>query len=272
VRSKFLPLIGLTGQPASTRIFSRFLRSLTLVTAGFSGVLALALPQAKPDLEYHDRGRYAEGIKPEPVSAYDIELISALVDYKEPADHLPDQLKLWFYLPSLSEANFVVRELDYRLYYWLDSVRPPASGWHAGGQNAFDWPTTTVLRPIDAHMDVYALGAVIRLGKKMPASIEDVAPAILYHSRLPDAIRGYLFTMRVNGDARLSCSVYGGGGKEPISTQMFRRIPGGRSFTEAWNAAGSQDDWYRVVCKGFFLDTNDPLEQTIRFYHKRTVK
>ena len=253
-------------------ILGRFLRYSTFVTVGLSVSLALAPAQAKSYLEYHNRGRYAEGIKPEPISAYDIELISALANYKEAANQLPDQLKLSFYLPSQSEVNFVVRELDYRLYYWLDSVTPPASGWHAGGQNEFDWPTTTVLRSIDAQMDMYALGAVIRLDKKMPASVEDVAPAILYHSKLPDAISGYLFTMKVNADARLSCSVYGGGGKDAISTQMFRRIPGGRSFTEAWNAAGAQDGWYSVVCKGFFLDTNDPLEQTIRFYHKRTVR
>jgi hypothetical protein len=257
-------------QPSLTPILGRFLSYLTLITAGLSGSLAPA--QAKPNLEYHDRGRYAEGIKPEPVSAYDIELISALVDYKESAAHLPDQLKVWFYLPGQSEVNFVVRELDYQLYYWLDSVKPPATGWHAGGQNEFDWPTATVLRPLDGQMDMYALGAVIRLGKKLPASVEDVAPAILYHARLPDAIRGYLFTMKMNEDARLSCSVYREGGKDPVTTQTFRRIPGGRSFTEAWNATGSQDGWYSVVCKGFFLDTNEPVEQTIRFYHKRTVK
>jgi hypothetical protein len=158
---------------------ARVLYYLILVTAELSASVVLARAQAKADLEYRDRGRYSEGVKPKPVSAYDIELISALVNHNEAADLLPDQLKLSFYLPEQVAVNFVVRELENRLFYWLDNVKPPAAGWHSGGQNELDWPTATVLRRLQGPMNMYALGAVIRLGKKTPASVEDVAPAIL---------------------------------------------------------------------------------------------
>jgi hypothetical protein len=231
------------------------------------------LNQTKAVLEYQDRGgRYAEGIKPEPVSGYDIELISVLVDYKDFTDHLPDQLRVRFYLPNQSEVNLIVRELDFQFYYWLDRVKPLTTTWRVGEQNEFDWPTGTVLRRLDETIDMYSLGVLIRLGKAMPAAVEDVAPAVLYHTKLPSVNAGYLFTMRTNGDARLSCSIYREGRIDPLMTQTFRRIPGGRSFTVPWNSSGSQEARYRLVCTGFFLDTNQPLEQTVRFYHKQTVR
>lgn len=229
--------------------------------------------KASTDLEYQDRGgRYAEGVKPAPVSGYDIELISVLVDYKEAIDRLPDQLRVQFYLPDQKHVGLIVREQDFRFYYWLDKVKPPSKAWRAGSQNEFTWPTGTVLRRLDEKMDMYELGVLIRLGKTMPASVEDVAPAILYNTKPPDSIRGYLFTMKTNGDARLSCSVYREGRTVPINTQTFRRIPGGRPFTVLWNTAGSHEARYMLVCTGSFLDTNHPLQETVRFYHKPTVR
>src|SRR6516164_822906 len=83
--------------------------------------------QASTDIEYQDRwGRYAEGVKPEPVSGLDVELVSFLVDYKDPTDHLPDQLRVRFYLPAQGEVDLIVREQDLRFYYWLDKVKAPS--------------------------------------------------------------------------------------------------------------------------------------------------
>ena len=39
---------------------------------------------AQLDLQYQQRGDRYEGVKPKPVSGYDIELISVLADYQEP--------------------------------------------------------------------------------------------------------------------------------------------------------------------------------------------
>ena len=102
--------------------------------------------------------------------------------------------------------------------------------------------------------------------------MEDIAPAILYHSRLPETVHAYLFTMKTNGDTRLSCSVYREGEAAAMMTQAFRRIPGGRPFTVRWDAQGAGEAGYTLVCKGYFLDTNQPVQQTVRFFHKPAVK
>lgn len=52
---------------------------------------------ADTNLDYQNRGDRFEGVKPKPVSGYDIEVISVLADYQEPATQLPDQLRIGFY-------------------------------------------------------------------------------------------------------------------------------------------------------------------------------
>lgn len=226
---------------------------------------------AESNLDYQNRGDRFEGIRPKPVSGYDIEVISALVDYQEPAEQLPDQLRVAFFLQGQAPVHLTVREQDYRLFYWMDKVKP-AKDWQAKSVNEFTWPTGTVLRQLDQKLNLYELGVLIRLRKGTPASVEDIAPAILYHARPPEKIGGYLFTMKTNGDARLSCKVYREGEPAELMTQSFRRIPGGRPFTVRWDAGGAQEGRYALVCKGYFLDTNQPLQQTVRFFHKPTVK
>ena len=63
--------------------------------------LLLVLPRilyAQPELEYQNRGDHYEGIRPKPVSGYDIEVISVLADYKDSTNQVPDQLRVKFYL------------------------------------------------------------------------------------------------------------------------------------------------------------------------------
>ena len=83
---------------------------------------------AESNLDYQNRGDRFEGVRPKPVSGYDIEVISVLADYQEPAEQLPDQLRIGFYLQSQTPVHLTVREQDYRLYYWLDRVKP-AKEW-----------------------------------------------------------------------------------------------------------------------------------------------
>jgi len=181
------------------------------------------------------------------------------------------QLRLKFYLKSQTPVNLTVRDQDYRLFYWMDKVRP-ARGWQVGWRNDFERPTAPVLKQLDAKLNMYELGVLVRLGKDTPRSVEEIAPAILYHSRLPDSVDAYLFTMKTNGDTRLSCSVYREGESVAIMTQAFRRIPGGRPFTVRWDAQGAGEAGYTLVCKGYFLDTSQPVQQTVRFFHKPMAK
>jgi len=118
---------------------------------------------------------------------------------------------------------------------------------------------------------MYDLGVLVRLRKESPASVEEVAPAILYYSQLPAKINGYLFTMKINGDARLSCSIYREGEASGVMTKTYQRIPGGRPFSVRWEVKDAQEGTYSLVCKGFFLDSNEPIQQTVRFYHRPRV-
>ena len=56
------------------------------------------------------------------VPGYDIEVLSALIEYKELATRLSNQLRVQFYLDHLADVHLIVREQDYRLVSWLDKV------------------------------------------------------------------------------------------------------------------------------------------------------
>jgi hypothetical protein len=87
-------------------------------------LLGSAITWADPqtDLLYQQRASRFEGIKAKPVSGFDIELLSARVDYKENSEQLGGRLHVRLYLQQGDEAHIVVRELDNQHYYWLDKV------------------------------------------------------------------------------------------------------------------------------------------------------
>jgi hypothetical protein len=222
-----------------------------------------------PNAEYQKRpGRY-EGIKPKPVAGYDIELLSARIDYTETADPMPDRLKIRFYLDASSDVFLYVRELDYKYYYWLDKVQPIVP-WTPGFNNVFEWPSIDVLRQLD-RLQMYDLGVVVRLGQSEPAAIEHVAPAIFYHSSVPPQVNGYLFSFRLNGAAHIIASVFATSKKDPVFREVFPRKAGGASFTVRWDASRAPVGLYRLVIGGWFSDTNQPINQTVIFFHQPLV-
>ena len=221
-------------------------------------------------LQYQNRGDRYEGIKPKPVSGYDIELISVLVDYQEKVEGMPDQLKVRLFLNEISPVNLVIREVDYKHYYWLDKARP-LQPWQLGFSNLFEWPTRDVLQKL-GRIKVYELGVVARLGKAQPSRIERVAPVILYHHRPPGLVEAYLFTFKTSGAARLTCTIYPETQSKPLFDRTFRRVRGGRPFTFRWDTTGVQSGAYRLVVDGYLLDTSAPLAQTVSFYHQPLVR
>jgi hypothetical protein len=225
---------------------------------------------AETHLQYRNRGDRYEGIKPRPVSGYDIELISVRVDYKEEGMQMPEWLKINFYLHRPSQVHVIVRELDYKYYYWLDKVQPPKP-WRPGFSNVFGWSTRDVIQQLDM-LQIYDLGVVARLERPEPSKVERVAPVILYYSQLPVTIDAYLFTLRISGDARLTCSIYKEGALEPLFTRFLRRQRGGRPFTVRWPSSTTEEGFYKLVVRGYVLDTNDPIDQTVSFYHQPVVK
>lgn len=226
---------------------------------------------AQTNLQYQSRSdRYYEGVKPRPVSGYDIELISILVNYREDIEQMPDQYKVKFYLREDSKVYLTVRELESKHYYWLDRVKHELP-WRHGFDNSFEWSTKPVISHLKG-MTMYDLGVLVRLGYDNPTSVERVAPAILYHSIAPQDVTGYLFTFKANGDARISCTTYKVGQVTPVFKQVFPRVLGGRPFTVRWDTAGEKVGVYKMVISGYFLNTNSRLQQSVEFYHQRYTR
>ena len=225
---------------------------------------------AQTQIQYQNRGNRYEGIKSRPVSGYDIELISARVDYKEKTEQVPKWIKVKFYLKAASKVYLTVRELDYKYYYWMDKVQL-SKIWAQGFDNIFEWPTDVVIQQLD-EINMYSLGVVVRLKNPKPGMVEQVAPVILYHSNVPTTIEGYLFTFKTNAEARLTCSIYQAGEANPVFTCTFRRQRAGRPFTVRWNSSLAQEGPYLLHITGYFLKTNDFIDQTVRFFHQPVVK
>ena len=221
-------------------------------------------------LTYQNRGTYYEGIKPKPVSGFDIELISVLADYCESTTLLPEELKVQFYLPEDTDVHITVRELDYRQFYWLDQVTHAAS-WSEGFGNTFIWSTGPFLQDLNGGRNMYDLGVLTRLGQSTPASIEHIAPAVFYHTSPPATVTGYWFTLKPNGRALVKCAVYPKEADEAIWSRTFRRKPAGQPFSVNWDASEAPEGSYFFLVTGYFLDSNQPINQTIHFYHKPSM-
>jgi hypothetical protein len=233
----------------------------------FFSLIQLAL--AQPWLQYQNRGNRFEGIKPKPVTGRDVDLISVLANYKEETKVTPKEYKVQFYLKQESKVYVTVRELNYKYYYWLDEVQPE-NPWRTGFQNVFKWDTETVIQKLDG-LDLYELGAVARLGKSVPSQIEQVAPVILYHDKPPSIIKGYLFTFKTASDAKVNCKIFKEGELKNVFAISFPRKRGGRPFTIRWDSLEATEGFYKLMVSGYFLDDNFPLDQTVVFYHQKTV-
>lgn len=87
--------------------------ALLLFHGQASSVLAVDCGSRKihDSTTYQDRGDRCEGKIPKPAStSLEVELISALVDYREIAQPVPDNFKLRFYLPQPTKIHLKVRE------------------------------------------------------------------------------------------------------------------------------------------------------------------
>jgi hypothetical protein len=232
---------------------------------------------AQLDLQYQLRsqeqsGSWKEGVKPKPVSGFNVELISVLADYQEPvpSETFPNAVKLQFYLEDEHAVYLTVRELDYRTYYWLDKVQP-ARVWEKGFQNIFAWPADPVLQQLTPKLGLYELGALVRLDAESTSSVERVAPAVLYHQDAPSKIEGYFFTLKTGEDARLMATITREATGKEVETQTFRRKRAGRPFTIHWEAKDAEPGLYKLDISGFSLSTNQTLSKEIHFYHQPTV-
>jgi hypothetical protein len=223
---------------------------------------------SQSELKYQDRGDRYEGTRGTPVSDK-VELISALVNYKEDSAGLPEQFKLKFFLKDRAPVFITVREVDNRRDYWLDRVRPRSS-WKPGYGNEFTWPTAEVVRPLGG-LHLAGLGALVQLNNDEPAVDVRVAPAILYYMRPPAEVSGYLFAFRIGRKADVTCSVSRDADNSPVlDTQSFN-WPGQRPRTVSWNAANAPEGWYRLRINVIYSNNGQEVNKLVRFYHRPLV-
>lgn len=224
------------------------------------------------DLAYQKRANRSEGIKAKPVSGFDIELLSAQVDYPEPTGKLHERFYARFFLERPAPVFLTVRELDYKYYYWLDNIEPRGN-WRTGFDNVFDWPTKDVISQLPG-LTINELGTVARLDSPQPRAIERVAPVIFYQSEYPAEVKGYRFAFKLRGDAKIKAMIYPENGGEGILVQSLAPQRGGRPFWIKWDATSPfvSRGAYKLVVSGYMLNSNDPLNQVVHFRHQPRLK
>ena len=248
----------------------RRLALLAIVLVGLAWGCAPA--QAQTQLQYQQRANRYEGVRARPVSGFDIELLAAQVAYADNAEKIGERFHIRFFLTRPRAVHLVVRELDYRHFYWLDRVEPE-SPWRTGFANVFSWSTAEVVRQL-GDLRLSDLGVVVRLDRDTPSAIEEVAPALFYQSQFPTAIRGYVFHFRLREEGMLRASIFKDAGAESIWSAPLVRRPAGRPFSYKWDLAnsGPPEGAYRLVLSGYLLNTNDPISQVVRFHHRPQVR
>jgi hypothetical protein len=238
------------------------------VMLSFAGVAV----QAQEDLQYQRRANRYEGIKAKPVSGFDIELLSARVDFSDNPEKLGERFHARFFLERPTEVHLVVRELDYKHFYWLDRV-VTQSPWRPGFGNVFDWPTREVIQQLD-DLRISDLGVVARLEREGPSAVEKVAPVVFYQTQFPSKVTGYVFHFRLREDAKVKGAIYKAAASDPVFSQDLGKQRGSRPFAFRWDVTSSlaQEGLYKLVLSGYMLATNDPVSQIVQFYHRTDIK
>ncbi len=240
-----------------------------LAIAAFLLISLPLLAQYEPALQYQNRGNRHEGLKTKPVNGYDVELLSALVDYREPSSGWPQTLRLKFYLPAAEPIFVTVRQPRPKTtYYWLDKVVPPIP-WRPRALNEYSWPTEPVLKQLSS-VTPDDLGVVVRLRQEDPSKTETVAPAALFHAQPPKTVSGYRFTFKTNGTAHITGKIYQGA--KEVYRRSQNRERAGSPFTLSWDAQRQPEGEYRLELSGYFDNNNIELAKEVVFYHRASWK
>jgi len=214
-------------------------------------------------LDYQDRGDRLEGILPEPVGSFDIELLSAMA-FQETIDVLPDNIMLKFVLPIGAQKPYVkVRELEQDVYYRMDEPKLQK-------QDSFKWDASILKQAVqEKGLQINNLGVVARLkGGDEPLVEEEVAPVLLYVDKPPKAVSKYTFVFKTNADAELKYFILRD--KDSLLVQELGRKTGRKPFEVRWDATNAPEGYYKLLIKGYFRKDSSPISQSVRFYHKPT--
>ncbi len=241
-----------------------FSQSLLFIFLAFATTASVSA-----DIKYQPRGDHWEGTLAENVSGFEVELLSATVDYVEAPAPVAETFRLRFFLEKSHQTpHVVVRELSNRKYYWLDKVQPTLP-WKAGFSNEYAWSTAPVIRPL-GDLDISQLGVVVRLDGPTAKPVELIAPAVLFQSRAAEAVTGYRFVFKlVKGGNDLEAKVFADPDvQHPVWSQTLGKKLAEIPISAVWpvNASVARG-WYRVVLTGISLGSGQKISQVVRFYH-----
>lgn len=239
----------------------------TALLIGMILMFSVAL-SGQDDVDYRDRGDRYEGTRRKPVSAGDIELISAVAGYQEQCTNLRDRFRLKFFLAKTTRVYVTVRELDCVTYYWMDRL-VPKSPWQKGFENEFTWPTRDVVQKLKG-LTLERLGAVARLDHERETREDYVAPVILYSSSPPTRVDRYVFVVRTTSAALIQPRVFDQRETRVLPEQTYKTA-GRRPLALNYDFSSLKAGWYRLVITGYMLDNNDPISRVVHFYHQPLV-
>jgi len=251
-------------------VLTKVTRIMLLVVILPSGGLA---GSSGHDLDYQKRGDRWEGIVAPKESGNDIELLSAIVDYEEPATAMPDSLAIRFFLSKPSPASLTVRGVRAQPHYWM-KVLPPKQ-WKSGFFNEYRWATAEVIRKLDI-ANIYDLGAVVSLTQDLEVTDAvdvEVAPVILYGSKLPTSADGYRFTFKPITYEKLTCKIYEENSPQRGAIFSVARpdLRPGVPFDVVWPSSLANEGWYRLELKGVKSFSNQPVDKVVRFFNHKLV-
>ncbi len=239
----------------------------------FSVLAANCNNSGNDELSYKDRGNRCEGVHPQNVSSYEIELISAMA-YREQAKKLPKffDLKIKFCLPKRRNDIYVkVRELEYEHFYRMDK---PNISLNKGCGNFFEWSNKTVIEKLTG-LKISDLGALVRLGNQSSSIEEEVAPVIFYHGSSPNKISEYSFIFETNRDAKFKYFIIDEKAGKEIVPKKKRHLltKSNKPFKIKWkNASSSRNGFYTLNLEGHFANNGDEIYQSVRFYHRSNIR
>lgn len=227
---------------------------------------------ADEELRYGPRTDRYEGVRAKKVAGFGVELLSARVAYRDNPEHTGERWHIRFYLKRPEDVHIVVREIDYKEYYWMDKVKPQ-SPWKIGFDNVFGWPTSDVVIPLG--LRISELGVVARIGREKPSAVEKVTPVIFYQSQFPTRVPGYEFHFKVRETSQLTWAIYPKkNAAEPVVRSKYWRQNGGRPFRVEWDVTSPNvpEGAYRLLLSGYVVSNNDPVSQVVEFYHRPLVR
>jgi len=217
--------------------------------------------------EYQDHGNRNEGRRAIGIGAPDLELLS-FVGYKEEIE--PESsvvLKIKFYLQRDSFFYITAKELKVRHFYLM---KPNMNQWQKGWQEFAPWPTKDVLRPIRLSID--HLGIVGRLHHDRIGSGE-IAPLIIYHSRLPSKLQSYILYLTSKEDLRkLDYKLFKEDENEPVIQHQIRNLFGGVPFSINLDLSSFTVGYYKLQLDGRYKNKFGGPHRSYTFYHNPRVR